>query len=315
MIIYVVVGILTALALGLALYGWGQSFGPTSDLEERLELWVGSEGVPELAKDTSDALLGRVERTIAKQSFGERIKTDLARADLALTVSEYLFIRASLVAGGIVLGVVLRGSLLIGLLLGAVAFGLPMVYVRSRQAGRLRAFNGQLPDVLDQLVGSLRAGYGLLQAVEWLARQLPHPAGSEFDRVVREAQLGSTLPEALDSLVRRIASDDLALIVTAIKIQYEVGGKLADVLETVAYTIRERVRIQREIRVLTAQQRYSGYTLMVLPIALGIVLFLINPEYEAQLFAPGPTICIPIGTAIMMVIGFFVMRRIVDIDV
>lgn len=315
MIIYAIVGLLVALAVGLALYGWGRSLAPTSDLEERLEQWVGGQAGVELAKDTSDALLSRVERTIAKQSFAEKIKVDLARADLALTVSEYLFLRGGVVIAGFVLGAVLRGSLLIGLLLGAVGYAVPIVYVRARQAARLRAFNGQLPDVLDQVVGSLRAGYGLLQSVEWLARQIPHPAGSEFGRVVREVQLGSSLPEALDNLVRRIASDDLALIVTAIKIQYEVGGKLADVLETVAHTIRERVRIQREISVLTAQQRYSGYTLMVLPIALAIVLFLINPSYESKLFAPGPTICIPIGTAIMMVIGFFVMRRIVDIDV
>jgi tight adherence protein B len=165
------------------------------------------------------------------------------------------------------------------------------------------------------MVGSLRAGYGLLQAVEWVARQIPHPAGTEFDRVIREVQLGRSLNESLDSMVRRINSDDLALIITAIKIQHEVGGNLADILEIVAHTIRERVRIQREIVVLTAQQRYSGYVLMVMPIALAVILYIMNPEYESQLFAPGPTLCIPIGTAIMMVIGFFVMRRIVDIEV
>jgi tight adherence protein B len=311
MIIYAIVGILAGLAVGFALYGWGQSLGPTSELEGRLDDLMG-EGM--VSRDASDALLGRMERTIAKQGFAERVKTDLARADLALTVTEYLFLRGALVVAGFVAGAVLRG-LVTGLLLGLVGYVIPIVYVRSRQAMRLRAFNGQLPDVIDQLVGSLRAGYGLLQSVEWLARQMPKPAGAEFSRVVREVQLGASLPEGLDNLVRRIASDDLALIVTAIKIQYEVGGRLADVLETVGHTIRERVRIEREIGVLTAQQRYSGYTLMVLPIALAIVLFLINPEYESQLFAPGPTLCIPIGTGIMMIIGFFVMRRIVDIEV
>jgi tight adherence protein B len=133
--------------------------------------------------------------------------------------------------------------------------------------------------------------------------------------VLREVQLGRSLMDAFDSMVRRIDSDDLALIVTAIKIQHEVGGSLAEILEIVAHTIRERVRILREIEVLTSQQRYSGYVLMVMPIALGLVLFLMSPDYMMQLFQPGPTLCIPIGAVIMMVIGFFVMRRIVDIEV
>jgi tight adherence protein B len=137
----------------------------------------------------------------------------------------------------------------------------------------------------------------------------------EFDRVIREVQLGRTLLDALDSMVRRIPSDDLALIVTAIKIQYEVGGSLAEVLEIVAHTIRERVRIQREIEVLTAQQRYSGYVLMVLPIALAAFLLVINPEYEMRLFEPGPTLCIPIGAGISMVMGYLIMRKIVEIEV
>ncbi len=165
------------------------------------------------------------------------------------------------------------------------------------------------------MVGSLRVGYGLSQSVEWVGRQMPEPAGDEFNRVVREMQLGWSLPEALESMVRRIMSDDLALIVTAIDIHYETGGRLADILETVAHTIRERIRVQREINTLTSQQRYSGYVLMVMPIALAVVLMLLSPELESQLFAPGPTLCIPIGAGLMMILGFLIMRRIVEIDI
>jgi tight adherence protein B len=151
--------------------------------------------------------------------------------------------------------------------------------------------------------------------VEWVSRQLPAPAGNEFDRVMREVQLGIGLMDALENMVRRIPSDDLALIVTAIKIQYEVGGSLAEILETVAHTIRERVRIMREINVLTSQQRYSGYVLIIMPIALAVFLVLTNPEYEMRLFEPGATLCIPIGAAVLMVMGYFIMRRIIDIEV
>jgi tight adherence protein B len=314
---YLLVGILVSVAVGAFLFGIGRSMEPSGELEERLEEWV--QGALETDTFDDDAssslLLGRMERTIQRQSFAENIKADLARADLTLTVTEYLLIRAGLVLLGFIVGYLIQQDLLSGLLLGAVGFVAPIIYVRTRQTRRLRAFNAQLPDVLDHMVGSLRAGYGLLQAVEWVSRQIPHPAGSEFDRVIREVQLGRSLNESLDSMVRRINSDDLALIITAIKIQHEVGGNLADILEIVAHTIRERVRIQREIVVLTSQQRYSGYVLMVMPIALAVILYVINPSYERQLFAPGPTLCIPIGTAIMMVIGFFVMRRIVDIEV
>jgi tight adherence protein B len=317
MILYVLVGIIVALAIGTALIALGRVLQPADEMDKRIEDWVISGGAlqDEEIADAQSAILGRMEQSIARQSFGERIRTDLAQADLSLTVSEYLLIRIGLIVLGFLLGFMLQRNVFVGLLVAFVGFVLPIVFISMRQRQRRQAFDGQLPDVLDHLVGSLRAGYGLLQAVEWVARQLPHPAGTEFDRVVREVQLGRSLSQALDSMVRRIDSDDLALIVTAIKIQNEVGGSLADILETVAHTIRERVRIQREIMVLTAQQRYSGYVLMLLPIGLAFVLFLLNPEYEMQLFTPGPTLCIPIGAGIMMIIGFFAMRRIVEIDV
>lgn len=314
------VGVLVILAVLVALQGVARVLEPKDEVGQRIEDWVRSEGTkgkrgaPD-SKDMGGALLSRVERRIARRGLGERIKADLAQADLSFTVTEWLFVRLAVLVGAFLVGYLLQRNMLGGLLLGVLGFFLPTFYLRSRQARRLRDFNRQLPDVLDHFVGSMRAGYGLLQAIEWVARQMPHPAGTEFDRVVREVQLGRSLQEALDSMVRRIDSDDLALIITAIKIQYEVGGSLADILETVGQTIRERVRIQREIRVLTAQQRYSGYVLMLLPIALAVVLFLLNPDYEMQLFTPGPTLCIPIGTAVMMILGFFVMRRIVDIEI
>lgn len=320
MVVPVVVGIAIAAAILVLFMAVSRVLEPGGDLEQRIEEWVqagGQEGgtsfIP--VEEFDDNLLGRVEERVSKQGFAASMKEDLARADLSLTVTEYLLIRGALVVVFFVVGFLLQRSLLVGLVTGGVGLFLPTIYVRSRQSRRLKAFDSQLPDVLDHVQGSLRAGYGLLQAVEWVSRQIPNPAGMEFDRVVREVQLGRSLLEALDSMVRRIPSDDLSLIVTAIKIQYEVGGSLAEILEIVAHTIRERVRIMREIQVLTAQQRYSGYVLMVLPIALGAFLMVMNPEYEMRLFEPGPTLCIPIGAAVLMVTGYFIMRKIVDIEV
>lgn len=320
MMLPALVGIAVAAAVVLLFLGVSRALQPSGDLNQRIEEWV--QGTKQeggnrasLRDELPESLLGRVEKTVTRQDFASRIKEDLARADLTLTVTEYLLVRVGLIVLFGVVGFALQRNLLIALVLAAVGFVLPIVYVRLRQGRRLAAFDGQLPDVLDHLQGSLRAGYGLLQSVEWVSRQLPNPAGREFDRVVREVQLGRTLLDALDSMVRRIPSDDLALIVTAVKIQYEVGGSLAEILETVAHTIRERVRIQREIRVLTAQQRLSGYVLMFLPIGMAIFLLVVNPDYMMPMFEPGPFLCIPIGTVIMMVVGFLVMRRIVDIEV
>jgi tight adherence protein B len=315
----IIVGILVAIAIAIFLLGVGRSIEPEEELDQRIEEWVVSRsrtGATGLEVDDGvDGVLGQMERSISQQSFAARMRTDLARADLKITVAEYLLIRTVIVVAGFAIGFFIARNLLSGLLVAGVGFVIPILYVGMRQRRRLRAFEDQLPDVLDHMVGSLRAGYGLMQAVEWVGRQLSDPAGEEFRRVLREVQLGRSLMDAFDSMVRRIDSDDLALIVTAIKIQHEVGGSLAEILEIVAHTIRERVRILREIEVLTSQQRYSGYVLMVMPIALGLVLFLMSPDYMMQLFQPGPTLCIPIGAVILMVIGFFAMRRIVDIEV
>jgi tight adherence protein B len=314
MTVFLPVGILVGIAVLVLLYGLGQSMVPRDEIDERLEEWIQAER-KEGRGDEAQSLMQRVDRSVQGRGFGANVREDLAQADLALTVTEYLAIRGAILAVFVLVGYFIQRNLLTAAALGAVGFVLPIIYVRMRQRQRLRTFKGQLPDVLDHLVGSLRAGYGMLQAVEWVSMQIPNPAGNEFGRVIREVQLGRGLMEALDSMVRRIPSDDLALIVTAIKIQYEVGGRLADVLEIVAHTIRERVRIEREINVLTAQQRYSGYVLLVLPIALALFLMVLNPEYMMQLFLPGPTLCLPVGAGLMMILGFFAMRRIVNIEV
>jgi len=305
------------MAVGMFIFGMSRVVQPSIDLQQRIEEWVRGESWEDsdLAGEEAESFLGRMEEEVGQRDFAASIKEDLAQADITLTVTEYLLIRAGLVILFGVIAYVLQHNLLIALGMAVGGLFLPTIYVRARQSQRLKKFDSQLPDVLDHLQGSLRAGYGLLQAVEWVSRQLPNPAGNEFDRVMREVQLGIGLMDALENMVRRIPSDDLALIVTAIKIQYEVGGSLAEILETVAHTIRERVRIMREINVLTSQQRYSGYVLIIMPIALAVFLVLTNPEYEMRLFEPGATLCIPIGAAVLMVMGYFIMRRIIDIEV
>jgi tight adherence protein B len=238
----------------------------------------------------------------------------LARADLPLAPNEYLLIILGMGVLGVLLGT-LRLNFAAGLLLGGLFAYLPIFYLRMAEGRRKRAFGAQLPDVLTLLTGSLRAGYGLNQAMELLVEQMPPPAAREFGRVVTATSLGIPLPRALEEMARRVGSDDLDLVVMAISVQQEMGGNLAHILETIGHTVRERVRILREVQVLTAQQRMTGYVLAALPIFLSVALSLMRPGYFEPFFEPGLIRLIPMAGITLMVIGFFLIQRVVDINV
>ena len=184
------------------------------------------------------------------------------------------------------------------------------------------AFNKQLPDTITLIANALRAGSSFLQAIELVVRESRPPISTEFGRVIREVNLGLPFEQALENMVRRVRSDDLELMATAISIQHQVGGNLAEILDSIAYTIRERVRIKGEIRTLTAQQRLSGYVVGFLPIALAGFLFIAAPDFMEPMFVNPPAVLgLPAGVVIlifggfMMFIGFMLIRKIVDIEV
>ncbi len=244
-------------------------------------------------------------------AYAERLTVELARANVKLTAGEYVLLSAGLVGVGFLVGMALTKRVIPGLALAVLATQLPRVYLRRLQNQRLKAFQEQLPDVLNLLVSSLKAGYGLLHAMEMVAQEMPNPSAEEFSKVVRETALGFSLPEALTHLVRRVNSDDLELIATAISVQHEVGGNLAEILETISNTIRERVRIKGEINVMTTQQRITGYVLSAMPFILGTILLVINPDYMMTIFQPR-WIFIP-GVALgMMILGNWMIRRILN---
>jgi tight adherence protein B len=250
----------------------------------------------------------------ADKKFSTKVQRDLARANLKLRVAEYYYIRVGSALGlGLVLGL-LRDPLsgLVGAILG---YFLPRLYVGRRIGGRLGAFNKQLADTITLLSNSLRAGSSFLQSIELVSRETPAPMGEEMGRVVREVNLGLGMEEALSNLVRRIRSEDLDLMVTAIGVQQQVGGNLAEILDTIAFTIRERVRIKGDINTLTAQGRMSGYLVAFLPIGIAVALNFINPDFMRPLFTQLlGQILLGVG-GVMMVIGFFAIQKIVSIKV
>jgi tight adherence protein B len=283
-------------------------------IEERLGFDVSTrqtEAKRERAMPLTDAL----DRALIERGIGANLATQLARADLKLTVGEFLALTAIMVVmlGG--LAYVWRRDVLITAVACLAGFFAPRAYVALRRGRRLRAFNEQLGDTINLMVNSIRAGYSILQAMRAVSEEMGPPASVEYGRVVQEVQLGIPLEEALDHMLRRVPSEDLDMMITAINVQREVGGNLAEVLESISFTIRERIRIQGEIRALTAQSRISGYMVAVVPIVLAGVIYLINPEFMGLLFQHT---CghIMIGVAVVGIgAGFFAISKIVDIDV
>ncbi len=318
------------IAVGIAMSGGG------SGVNARLERYAsgqkekpaatGQGGLAEALQ--SSQALAALNKVVEQRDFGTNLAREIARADLHLKVSEYLVLWASTTVGVPIVMIILSLGLPglrnpIVLLVGAfIGFMLPRFWLGRRKSGRLNAFDKQLPDTITLIANALRAGSSFLQAIELVVRESRPPISTEFGRVIREVNLGLAFDVALENMVRRVRSDDLELMATAISIQHTVGGNLAEILDSIAYTIRERVRIKGEIRTLTAQQRLSGYVVGFLPIALAGFLFIAAPGFMAPMFdSRASVIGLPVGVIILgvggfaMFIGFMLIRKIVDIEV
>ncbi len=260
-----------------------------------------------------------LDRVISRQSFAMRMATDLARANLKLTVVEFMLLNLAVGVAGILAGVLLllgRELWIVGVIGGGIlGFIAPHLFLKLRQTRRVNAFNGQLGDTITLLANSLRSGYSLLQSMEMVSKELSPPVSEEFERVVREIGLGLSNQEGLNNLLRRITSDDLDMMITAVNIHHEVGGNLAEILDTIGHTIRERVRIQGEIRTLTAMARYSGYVVSILPIAVAGIVFIMSHDYMSTLWTTPCGQQMLVAAVIGMSIGWLAIRRIVNIDV
>ncbi len=287
------------------------------EVSERLDRYaLGVEKKQKPASGQRVSPLGeRLDKALAERGFARNLRTQLARANLKLTAGE--FIAATIICMTLFPALVflLRRDIPLSLLAAVLGFFTPRWYVSYLQGKRLKAFNNQLGDIISMMVNAIRAGYSILQAMEVVAKEMDPPASEEFDRVVREVQLGIGLEQALDNLLRRVPSDDLDMTITAIKVQQEVGGNLAEVLDTISFTIRERVRIKGEIRALTAQARYSGYLVSLLPVGVSILVYFINPRFMGPMFQH-PCGWIMLGVAGSGIIaGFFITRKIANIEV
>ena len=324
-------------ALAILLIAVGIASSGNSGISDRLERYASGKTEGKAAATgqgpisdliAQSAALANLNKVVEQRDFGANLARDIARADLRLKPSEFLMIWGASIVG-IPLALILLspfvaafGSPIVWLVGALIGFMLPRFWLNRRKNGRLNAFNKQLPDTITLIANALRAGSSFLQAIELVVRESRPPISTEFSRVIREVNLGLPFDQALENMVRRVRSDDLELMATAISIQHQVGGNLAEILDSIAYTIRERVRIKGEIRTLTAQQRLSGYVVGFLPIGLAGFLFIAAPNFMEPMFLNPPAVLgLPAGVVIlifggiMMFIGFMIIRRIVDIEV
>lgn len=280
------------------------------------------EGILTESGNTAAAnLLGRdqplprsLEAALARLPRVRDLQLLLQQANVGWSVQTFLILALGGGAGASLLALVLTKNLLASMALGTLGAALPYLRLRRTRTRRFRAFEEQLPEAIDLMGRALRAGHPFSAGIKMVADEIPDPIGDEFKRVYEQHRFGLALHDSLLSLLDRIELVDLRIFVTAVLIQREVGGNLAEILDKISYTVRERFKIRRQIRVHTAQGRMTGYLLAALPILTGGGFLLINREYIMTLFREPMGHLILTVILILQVIGFFWIRKVVDIE-
>ncbi len=305
-----------ALGLGVAAFFLASLLLPTGSLAERARRYAGERpaqalttGSGEVLRQRTFSLNTQLDAWLRTQPIAQQAALELARARLRLRVGEYfgLMLLAGIFAA--YAAMVLTRNTPVAVAAAAAGAWTPRLYMKRRQAARVKAIDAQLVDMLQLSANSLRAGWSFLQALEHVAAELPPPLSEEIQQVLEEVSLGATAEAALEALQQRVPSYDLELIVTAVLIQRRVGGNLAEMLDTIAHTIRERVRLVGELRTLTAEARLSTWILALMPVALLAILLAMNPRYVNPLFSDARGQTILMAAAALELVGVFVLRR------
>ena len=308
----------------LAIYQ--SSASPRSALERRLGGVISESTGAELTVASFESMRARrigttpiISSLLSGKSWTEDLALQLERGDIKLTVSEFITVRVLFALMACIISLVLLGVNVfgfVGLVLGGVAgYALPGMYLNRAKDGRLRKLNEQLPDALVMLANSLKAGFGLMQSMDLASRELSHPIATDFRRMLQEINVGASTEEALQNLATRSGSADLDIVVTAMLIQQSTGGNLAEILDNVAHTMRERIRIRGEIKTLTTQGIMTGFIIGGLPVFLGIALYAMNPEYTGLLFTHVIGNAMLAGAVMLELFGIFLIKRILAIEV
>ncbi|WP_299411627.1 type II secretion system F family protein [uncultured Dialister sp.] len=291
------------------------------EMAERIQMYSGYR--PSVVRKASpfEVLRSRLHEIFAEKakrsgtSGRSRLDLMMVRAGLPLLGSEFLAISAGLSLLVFVIFALATLNPVTGFLAVLLFLAADFVFVQRRISKRLNNFQRQLADCLSLVANSLRAGFSFLQTMEIISREMEPPMSTEFSRVMGDTSLGRSLDEALHDMDERVGSADFSLVVTAVLIQQQVGGNLATILDTIRSTITERIRLRREIGTLTAQGKASGMVLTVIPIAMALFLYLTAPDYITPLFTTTIGRMFIVGAALLVIIGFMIIRKIVNIKI
>ncbi len=302
----------------------------SSALQARLRIFVRRDpivaptSVRRQSKQSRVAIVEGINRRLRRANFAKKLQKDLVRAGINMLASRFIVIQVGTAAFAFLVVYYVAASipdlkgiiaLVIAGLSGVLAWFIPLFYLGFAEGRRLGQFEKQLPTTIDAMAGALQAGSSLTQAMEMVSREVPAPIGTELAIVVREMGVGVPMQDSFASMLERVNSLDLDMLVTAITIQHRVGGNLSTILRTISHTIRERLRIRGEIAILTAQQRLAAWIVSGLPVMIILALFVIAPTYIIKLFQPGIARILLVMGSMGIAAGFYALRRISDIDV
>ncbi|NLV22335.1 MAG: secretion system protein [Syntrophomonadaceae bacterium] len=249
----------------------------------------------------------------AAKSYTRQIEAELSKADILLRGEEFIGMNILVTIAGGLIGFMLFGGISQALLIGFICLLMPGMLVKHKKKVRLNQMNEQISASLTVMTNSLRAGYSFLQALDLVGKEMDGPLAIEFRRTLREINLGNTTEQALMNLIQRAESNDLELMLTAVLIQRQIGGNLAEIFDNISNSIKDRIRLKGEIKTLTAQGRISGLMIGLLPVALFCILVLISPDYIGVLLQEKSGRMILGAAVVSEVIGFLMVRKVVDI--
>jgi tight adherence protein B len=289
------------------------------EVKERLALLeirgIEESDIPDVLKTELLSDLPLLQRFLSRLSAAQRIDTRLRQAGIEMKVGAFVLLSLSLFGLGALMGLLLHWNPVLGAVLAVLLGLVPAVVVNLRRTKRMKAFTAQFPDALEMFARSLRAGHSFTGAIQLVSQEMPHPVGTEFRQVFDEQNLGVPLREALTGMTSRVDSLDARFFVTAILIQRETGGNLAEIIDKIAHVIRERFRIQGQLKVFTAQARLTGTVLALLPIGVAIAIMASNPDYLKPLWTEKLGKFMIALALVMQITGGLVIRKIIRIKI
>lgn len=274
--------------------------------------------IQEKKKERKSSILKRAmdgsKQSVQRKKLMDTIFNELILADIMMKPEEFCLVWLVLTFVPAGLAALFKAGLMPSATLAAVGAFLPILFIKIKKGRRIKAFEGQLGDTLIMICNGLKSGFSFQQTMENVANDMPPPIGIEFGRVCNEIRYGATMEEALNNMVDRVKSPDLMLVVSAVLIQRTTGGNLSEILTTISQTIKDRIQIKGEISSITAQGRMSGMIIGALPICIAAVLMVVNPDYMSTFFTTTAGKIMLAVSAVMEIIGFFAIRKVVTIE-